>query len=121
MEIVMSGKGALIRDSFREKRTGERRACEVSIVCSLFNREYSHTATVIDFGSDGVRLISDSSYTPGAPISIRIDNWQQHIPISKDEVSIRTYAIGEVKWCTEITSRAGNRYEMGVRYFSTDL
>lgn len=104
-----------------EKRASERRDCEVFISCSFFNSEYSHTATVIDFGSDGVRLISDSPYTPGAPISIRITNWHQHIPISKDNVSIRTYTVGEVKWCTEIASRAGNRYEVGVRYFSPDL
>ena len=108
-------------DSFTEKRTGERRACEVSIACSFFNSEYSHTATVIDFGSNGMRLISNFPYSPGTPISIRIDNWKQHIPISKDDVSFRTYAIGEVKWCNEIASRAGSRYEVGVRYCSSDL
>ena len=108
-------------DTFRKKRTDERRACEVSIICSLFHSEYCHAATAIDFGNNGMRLISDSPYTPGTPVSIRIDNWKQHIPISKDDVSFRTYAIGEVKWCNEIASRAGSRYEVGVRYCSSDL
>jgi len=108
-------------DSFREKRTGERRACEVSIMCSRFNSEYYHTAMAVEFGSDGMRLISDFPYTLRTPISIRIVNWQQNIPISKDDVSMRTYAVGEVKWCNGIVSRAGGRYEMGVRYCSTDF
>ena len=108
-------------DSFKEKRSGRRRSCEVSIACSFFNSENRHAATVTDFGADGVRLISDSPYVPGTPISMRIENWRQHIPISKDDVSLRTYAVGEVKWCNEITGRTGNRYEMGVKYFSTDL
>lgn len=106
-------------DSSKEKRTGERRACEVSVECSFFNSKSNHTATVIDFGSGGVRLISDSPYTPGAPVTIRINNWQQHIPISTDEVSLRTNTIGEVKWCTEGTSHTGSLYKMGVKYFST--
>ena len=108
-------------DTIDEKRAGKRCACEVFIICSHFHKDYQYSATAIDFGNDGVRLISDSPYAPGTPISIRIDNWQQNIPISKDDVSMRTYAVGEVKWCTEIASRTGSRYEVGVRYFSTNL
>ena len=108
-------------DPTKEKRKGKRRTCEVCIACSFFNRESSHTATVTDFSADGVRLISETPYIPGTPISMRIENWRQPIPKGKDEVSLRTYAVGEVKWCSEITGRTGNQYEMGVKYFSTDL
>ena len=52
-------------DPSKEKRKGERQTCEVCISCSFFNRGSSHSATVTDFSTDGVRLISETSYIPG--------------------------------------------------------
>ena len=106
-------------DSLIEKRTSKRKTCKVFVSCSFLNRDPNHTATVIDFCSDGLRLISDAHYTPGTPISIHISNWQQDIPTRKDEVCLHTHVTGEVKWCAEITSAAGSRYQLGVKYFST--
>ena len=107
-------------DSLKEKRINDRLACEVSITCSLFHGKLRHTATAIDFGAEGMRVVSNIAYSPGTPISTRIDNWRQSIPESKNDVKMRAYGIGEVMWCREIATQAGSRYEMGVRYFSTD-
>jgi hypothetical protein len=99
-----------------EKRCENRQSCDAAIEWAYFNRGECFSARMMNFSKGGSYFVSVQPLLPGATILIRLLACDAPGPESRDRSSLRTTALGEVKWCRELGSAAAGRFGIGIRY-----
>ncbi len=100
-----------------EKRHDDRSKLEGSVLCANFNMSNWSTARVVNCSKDGMYLVSDTAYYPGAPVIIRTKDYKRLPRLSSSGIEeMRQTTLAEVKWCKP-ASQNPTVYEMGVRYY----
>lgn len=104
-------------ESNPEKRCEHRQSCDADIEWTYFNRGDCFSARLLNFSKGGGYFISSQPLTPGATVLIRVRDFS---PADSKVCDIgttpRMTALGEVKWCREISGGAAARFGIGVRY-----
>ena len=103
-----------------EKRSAYRHHQEIPITVAHFNTSRYHPATVLNYSEGGIYFESDFAFQPRTSIYIRIEKQIKDLPESEVQNGIRSVALGEVKWCKEISKGESGRYGMGVKYYELE-
>jgi len=104
-------------ESNPEKRCEDRQNCDAVIEWAYFNRAGCFSARLLNFSKGGGYFISNQPLTPGTTVLIRVRDFNSAEPGACDtSTTLRTNALGEVKWCREISGEAAARFGIGVRY-----
>ncbi len=101
-----------------EKRHDSRSDLEGSVLCANFNMLDWSAARVVNCSRDGMYLISDTAYYPGAPVIIRTKNYKRIAHPSNLSDEMRQTTLAEVKWCKP-APRNPSVYEVGIRYYDS--
>jgi hypothetical protein len=99
-----------------EKRSEDRRGCAAAIDWAYFNKADFYSAHLLNVSPSGGYFECEQRIIPGATLFIRL----HHGPASVGDPTIcdcmRSTALGEVKWCRELTDRKPRPYGVGIRY-----
>jgi len=99
-----------------DKRIAKRHGCDGEIIWSYFNKEDYFNARAFNFSRDGSYFETNRALGVGVTVLIRVLHCIEHKDRSKDPECIRWNALGEVKWCRELTGRKQGQYGIGVKY-----
>ncbi len=99
-----------------DKRNAKRHGCDGEIILASFNKKDTSKARALNFSRDGSYFESDRPLGVGLTVLIRVLNCIDHTDRFKDPENIRWNALGEVKWCREMTGEKQGRYGIGVKY-----
>ena len=99
-----------------DKRNAKRHGCDGEITWAYFNKEDYSKARALNFSRDGSYFETDRALGVRLTVLIRVLNCIGHNDRSKDPEDIRWNALGEVKWCRELTSGKQGHYGFGVKY-----
>ena len=99
-----------------DKRNAKRHGCNGEIIWSYFNKNDYFKACTLNFSLDGSYFETDRALSAGATVLVRVLNCIDHNNRSKAPECIRWNALGEVKWCRELTRGEQGHYGIGVRY-----
>jgi hypothetical protein len=103
-------------ESSTEKRCEDREVCEAVVEWAYFNRGDYFSARMLNFSKSGGYFVSNQPLIPGATVLIRIRNLESARKAASDLSTLRTTALGEVKWCQELSGAQPARFGIGVRY-----
>ncbi len=104
-------------ESSPEKRCEDRRNCDAVIEWTYFNKGDCFSARLLNFSKGGGYFISSQPLTPGATVLIRVRDFNSADSVPCDtSTTLRTTALGEVKWCRELGGEPAARFGIGVRY-----
>jgi hypothetical protein len=98
-----------------EKRSENRQKCDAAIEWAYFNRGDYFSARMLNFSKGGGYFVSGQPLIPGATILMRLRGFDSAGRGSRERRTLRTTALGEVKWCRELSSTAA-QFGIGVRY-----
>jgi hypothetical protein len=99
-----------------EKRCENRRNCDAVIECTYFNREDYFHARMLNYSNGGGYFVSSQPLIPGATVLIRLRDFESAGGEPLGCCAMRTTALGEVKWCRELSDAPPGRFGVGVRY-----
>ena len=99
-----------------DKRNGERHGCHGEIIWSYFNKKDYFKACALNSSRDGSYFETDRALVVGVTVLIRVLNCPDQNIRSEDNECIRWNALGEVKWCRELTGGKQGHYGIGVKY-----
>ena len=99
-----------------DRRYAKRHGCDGKLIWSFFNKNDYFKARALNFSRDGSYFETDLAPGVGLTVLIRILNCIDHNERSKDRECIRWNALGEVKWCRELTGGKQGHYGIGVKY-----
>ena len=99
-----------------DKRYAKRHGCDGEIIWVYFNKIDYAKARTLNFSLGGSYFETDRALGVGSTVLIRVLNCIDHNDRSKDPESIRWNALGEVKWCRELTEGKQGYYGIGVKY-----
>jgi hypothetical protein len=102
--------------AFLDKRNGERHGCDGELIWSYFNKKDYSKARALNFSRDGSYFETDLALGVGLTVLIRVLNCLDQNDRSEDHECIRWNAMGEVKWCRELTGGKQDHYGIGVKY-----
>ena len=100
----------------QEKRNEKRHGCDGEMIWAYFNKEEYSKALAVNFSRSGNYFEADRALGVGSTVLIRVLNCTDHNDRSKDPEGIRWNALGEVKWCRELTGGKHGHYGIGVKY-----
>ena len=103
-----------------EKRSCERHYQEVPITVAYFNTSRYYLATMRNYSEGGLYFESDFAFQPRTSLYIRIEKKVLDPPGPEIHNGFRSVALGEVKWCTEISKGEPGKYGVGVRYYELE-
>lgn len=104
-------------ESNPEKRCEGRQDCDAVIEWTYFNKEDCFSARLLNFSRGGGYFISNQPLTPGTTVLIRVRGLSSaESEVCDTSTTLRTTALGEVKWCRELSGEAAARFGIGVRY-----
>ena len=103
-----------------EKRSSDRHQQEVPITVAYFNTSRYRPAKMLNYSEGGIYFESDFSFAPRTSIYIRIEKEMTGLFGSKIQNGFRSVALGEVKWCKEISKGESGRYGIGVKYYELE-
>jgi hypothetical protein len=103
-------------ESNPEKRCEDRQNCDAVIEWAYFNRGDCFSARLLNFSTGGGYFVCGQPLIPGATVLIRVRDVSSGDSGSCDRGILRTTALGEVKWCRELSSEPGARFGIGIRY-----
>ena len=98
-----------------EKRCENRQDCNAAVEWAYFNKPDFFKAHLLNFSGGGGYLECAQPLFPGATILIRLKACTSSggDPAYR---SLRTTALGEVKWCRELQAGQTCRFGVGLRY-----
>ena len=99
-----------------DKRYAKRHGCDGEIIWAYFNKNHYSKACTLNFSRDGSYFETDQALFIGSTVLIRVLNCIDNNKRSKDPECIRWNALGEVKWCRELTGGKQGHYGIGVKY-----
>ena len=99
-----------------DKRYAKRHSCDGEIIWSYFNKNDYAKAHALNFSLDGSYFETDRAPGVGLTVLIRVLNCTDHTDRSKEPECIRWNALGEVKWCRELTGVKQGHYGIGIKY-----
>jgi hypothetical protein len=102
--------------AFLDKRNGKRHACDGEIIWSYFNKKDYSKARALNFSREGSYFETELALSVGLTVLIRVLNCIDHNDRSKNPECIRWNALGEVKWCRELTGGKKGHYGICVKY-----
>jgi len=103
-------------ESNSEKRCEDRQQCDAAIEWAYFNKGECFSARMLNFSQNGGYFVSGQPLIPGATILIRLRNIDAGGADACDRSAMKTNALGEVKWCRELSDASAARFGIGVRY-----
>lgn len=110
----------MMTDTKIEKRACGRRYCETDIFCTYFNTNFSTNqycdAKMFNYTQDGIYIESKAAFKPRTYIFIRDKGMSFQTAGASLLDGFRRIAVGEVKWCKEISGKGSYKYGMGVKY-----
>ena len=99
-----------------EKRCEGRQSCDAAIEWAYFNKVESSSARMLNFSKGGGYFVSGQPLLPGATILIRLQAFDAPGQAPCERGALRTTALGEVKWCRELSGTSTGWFGIGVRY-----
>lgn len=99
-----------------EKRCEERQGCDAAIEWAYFNKGENFGARMLNFSKGGGYFVSGQPLLPGATILIRLQACEASGQPPCEGGTLRTTALGEVKWCRELSGTSTGWFGIGVRY-----
>lgn len=99
-----------------DKRSEGRNACDADIEWAYFNKSEVHAARLLNVSQSGGYFECNHSIVPGATIFIRLHRNMSASSVASEATQLRTAALGEVKWCRELTDHRPLGYGIGIRY-----
>ena len=99
-----------------DKRNGERHGFHGEIIWSYFNKKDYFKAYALNFSRDGSYFETDRALGVGVTVLIRVLNCFDQNIRSEENECIRWNALGEVKWCRDLTGGKQGHYGIGVKY-----
>lgn len=103
-------------ESKPEKRCEDRQACDAVIEWAYFNKGECFSARLLNFSKGGGYFVSGQPLIPGATILIRLRSFESGDSNASECSAMRTTALGEVKWCRELSGAPAAGFGIGVRY-----
>ena len=100
-----------------EKRACERHYHAADIALSYFNKGRSYNAEILNLGTGGLCFKSSLFLQPGATVYIRLKKIHPNASGTGFCEGLRSVALAEVKWCSELPGAKVLPYGVGVRYF----
>ena len=100
-----------------EKRAYDRNSFSANVLFSHFNREHSYSAQIMNLGTGGMCFKSSLFLQPGATVYIRLKKIHPNASGTGFCEGLRSVALAEVKWCSELPGAKVLPYGVGVRYF----
>jgi len=91
--------------------------CNISIVCSIFNKIETYYGKMISYNQKGMNFESAQYYTKGTNIFFRIKNCLLENTDPELCEGLRTASLAEVIWCEKIKNENNCLYRTGVKYF----
>jgi hypothetical protein len=101
-----------------EKRACDRHGYAADIAFSYFNKEHSYCAKMLNLGAGGMCFKSNIRLQPGTAVYIRLKKTDPNSPGCLHCDGLRSVALAEVKWCSELLDATALSYGVGVKYFS---
>jgi hypothetical protein len=98
-----------------EKRCEDRQDCDAAVEWAYFNKADFFSARLLNFSKGGSYIECAKSLIPGATILIRLQK-DAYYSGESASCSLRTTALGEVKWCRELQEKQPQLFGIGVRY-----
>ena len=99
-----------------DKRNAKRHGCDGEIIWSYFNKKDYFKAYALNFSRDGSYFETDRALGVGVTVLIRVLNCFDQNIRSEENECIRWNALGEVKWCRDLTGGKQGHYGIGVKY-----
>ena len=103
-----------------EKRSCGRHHWEVPITVAYFNSNQYRSAKMLNYSEGGVYFESDFAFQPRASIYIRIGKKATDPSEYRIHNGFRSVALGEVRWCKEVTEGDPGKYGIGVKYYELE-
>jgi hypothetical protein len=103
-----------------EKRSSDRHYQEIPITVAYFNTSRYRSAKMQNYSEGGIYFESDFAFQPRTSVYIRIEKKLTDLHESKIQNGFRSVALGEVKWCKEISKGESGRYGIGVKYYERE-
>ena len=103
--------------SDKEKRIHERHNCEAKIKWSYFNKDKFFDATIYNFSRNGIYFETSDEIKLKANIFIRLDILLSGNMSLDDNECLRTVALGEVKWCNQLSAKDVRYFGVGFRHY----
>lgn len=103
-----------------EKRSCGRHYQEMPITVAYFNTSHYRRAKMLNYSEGGIYFEADFSFQPRTSIYIRIEKETTDLPEGRIHSGFRSVALGEVKWCKEISETESGKYGMGVKYYELE-
>jgi hypothetical protein len=101
-----------------EKRACDRHGYAADIAFSYFNQEHYYGAQILNLGAGGMCFKSNLRLQPGTAVYIRIKKIHPNSAGSARCDGLRSVALAEVKWCSELPDATIFPYGVGVKYFN---
>jgi hypothetical protein len=99
-----------------EKRSEDRHGCDAGVDWAYFNKAEFYSAHLLNISPSGVYFECEQRIIPGATIFIRLHHGPAGVGNSAIHDSMRSTALGEVKWCRELPDQKKRPYGVGIRY-----
>jgi PilZ domain len=100
-----------------EKRSCERHYQEMPITVACFNTNRYRSAKMLNYSEGGIYFESNFAFQPRTSIYIRIEKKMTDLSECKFHNGFRSVALGEVKWCREISEGESGKYGIGIKYY----
>jgi hypothetical protein len=100
-----------------ERRVFERYDNDAPIVYAYHDTDRFFQAVMCNYSIEGMCFQTSKAVDPGSDVYIMMENY------SPDTVHADLYEgyFAEVRWCQQLSSPAPPRYQVGVRYYKTDI
>lgn len=102
------------------KRICDRFDCCYSIFCARFNSSEYFQGRMANYSEDGLYFECESPFQPGTSVFIRIQKKLAADAAGDVKEGFRSLALGEVKWCKELSTEGSTYYGVGVKYYKPD-
>jgi hypothetical protein len=103
-----------------EKRRDERIPCRSAVVWAYFNKTETRSASLRDFSRAGACLDCSEAPIHGSTIVLRMEAYPAGCREGCKEEDIcpwpRSIALGEVRWCRQITGGNPQRFGVGLKF-----
>lgn len=103
-----------------EKRRDERISCRASVAWAYFNKTETHGASLRDFSRAGACVECSEAPIRGSTIVLRMEAYPAGCREGcTDEGNCpwpRSIALGEVRWCREISGGDPQRFGVGLKF-----
>jgi hypothetical protein len=95
-----------------ENRESERHKHEAALLYAFNDSEKYYSATMCNYGEDGMCFVAGYSLEPGSKIFIRIENY----PDEAAGRNIKEWYNAVVQWCEPMPNSDAFFYHVGVKY-----